>query len=103
MTQSQKIKKRLFDVLVNNGNTPSKLEKIEYILSKGLKFSKKDYFNVETYYVEDTTIYNDYYPIENMAILKALLSMYSKEKPEDEDRPEEIRRTTEIRKKMEGK
>jgi hypothetical protein len=51
MTQSQKIKKKLFDVLVDNGNTPSKLEKIEYILSKGLKFSKKDYFNVETYYV----------------------------------------------------
>lgn len=103
MTQSQKIKKKLFDVLVDNGNTPSKLEKIEYILSKGLKFSKKDYFNVETYYVEDTTIYNNYYPIENMAILKALLSMYSKEKPKDEDRPEEIRETAKIRKKVEGK
>jgi hypothetical protein len=103
MTQSQKIKKKLFDVLVDNGNTPSKLEKIEYILSKGLKFSKKDYFNVETYYVEDTTIYNNYYPIENMAILKALLSMYSKEKPKDEDRPEEIRETARIRKKVEGK
>jgi hypothetical protein len=38
-----------------------------------------------------------------MAILKALLSMYSKEKPKDEDRPEEIRETTKIRKKVEGK
>jgi hypothetical protein len=70
--KKDKVKMELFDLLIEMGETPYNVDKLlkeEFVISGGLRFSKRYNNSKYTYHVEDCVSNEDYVCINNLFIL----------------------------------
>lgn len=88
-------KKTLFELMISSGESPDNLDGDLSIMSNGIKYTKKRSNGNIIFTVEDTSVYDNYYEINNEFILKSMIETIKNV------RPKKIRGTTKLCEPME--
>jgi predicted ATP-grasp superfamily ATP-dependent carboligase len=70
---TQIIKKNIYELLESLGETADNIYNENIIIVKGIKITKKRNNGGYFYVLEDTSLFDNYFEIDNLFILKAIL------------------------------